>query len=118
MNWTGPRSTLLRLGILGLASFACTHEPAVTEPGQESSTSEKTARPVQLNNAAVSSAGVPYGPAQLWRSDGTLRSGPAPFTASLGLVQASTILLQIDSARAKNQKLMLNMTGGSHDKYK
>src|SRR4051794_29160655 len=119
MNWTGPRSTLLRFSILGLASFACTHEPAVTEPGQESGTSEKTARPVQLTSAALAgSAGIPYGPAQLWRSDGTLRWGPSPFTASLGLVQASTILLQIDSARAKNQKLMLNMTGGSHEKYK
>lgn len=62
--------------------------------------------------------GIPYGPSSLWTDNGTVKWGPAPFTSSISYSEAAFIVRQIDAARALNQKLMLNMTGGSHERYK
>jgi PKD repeat protein len=121
MNRQGLPASVLRLTFLAITIAACRSDvPTVTEPATVVGTPAQSAGAVATHGslASVQSSGVPYGPAQLWRSDGTIKWGPEPFTASLGLIQASSILQQIDAARLMQQKLMLNMTGGSHERYK
>ena len=50
--------------------------------------------------------GRPYGPVGLWLLNKTL--GPtAPFTASTNYINADTLILQINAARAKGQRLVI-----------
>jgi PKD repeat protein len=106
---------VLSLIIIGAA---CHEGSAPTDPSSSGDRLGARGTSPSLLLAAGSTTGVPYGPAQLWRPNGTWKWGPAPFTASLGMIQASTIVQLINSARAMNQKVMLNMTGGSHERYK
>jgi hypothetical protein len=46
-----------------------------------------------------------------------LNYGPAPFTASQNYINADTLILQINAARNKGQRLMLAMTGGPATRY-
>ena len=60
--------------------------------------------------------GIPFGPFNAW--DGTqLQANTELFTTSLGSVNATNIADRIARARTKGVKLVLNMTGGSHDQY-
>jgi hypothetical protein len=63
--------------------------------------------------------GVPYGPFSLWSSATTVKWGPAPFTVSQNATDpnANAILTQIDSAKAKHQKLVLAMAAGPKSDY-
>lgn len=63
------------------------------------------------------SRGQAYGPEGLWASYTSLKSS-LPFTASTNYTDPSGIVTQINSARTKRQRLILNMTGGSHSRYK
>jgi hypothetical protein len=66
--------------------------------------------------ASVTYTGIPYGPFGLWNMN-KLQWGPAPFTGSHNFINADTLILQINAARNKGQRLMLAMTGGLSSKY-
>ncbi len=68
--------------------------------------------------AASGYTGIPFGATGLFTDQATLRWGPAPFTSSNNYTQPSTIVLQLGSAATLGHKLILNMTGGSHERYK
>lgn len=62
--------------------------------------------------------GIPFGVYNLWTSTTTTRSsGAAAYTASHDFVPAAEIVAQIAAARAHGVRLVLAMTGGSHDRY-
>ena len=63
-------------------------------------------------------AGIPFGPEGLWADYTSLRSTAIPFTGSTNFTDARGIVKQINAARAKRQRLTLNMTGGGHHRYK
>lgn len=63
--------------------------------------------------------GTPFGIYDLWKAGAVLQpSGIATFTSSQGFVAASDLVNQISTARARGIRVMLAMTGGSHDRYK
>jgi len=62
--------------------------------------------------ASVTYSGRAYGPVGLWAGN-KLNWGPQPFTASTNYVNADTVVLQINAARNKGQRLVLALTGGS-----
>src|SRR4051812_28561681 len=62
-------------------------------------------------------SGVPYGVAELLRGT-AFQWGPAPFTSSNNYTDPTTIVSQIALARSRGHKLILNMTGGGHARYK
>lgn len=66
--------------------------------------------------AAVTYTGIPFGPVGLWTMN-KLNYGPAPFTASQNYINADTLILQINAARNKGQRLMVAMTGGPSTRY-
>jgi hypothetical protein len=61
-------------------------------------------------------AGIPFGPFDLFNSSGGLRT-LSPFNLTLDFTSPSTIVSQIGTARTNHVKFVLIMTGGSHDKY-
>jgi hypothetical protein len=66
--------------------------------------------------ASVTYTGRAYGPVALW--DGNkLNFGPQPFTASTNSVNADTIILQINAARNKGQRLVLAIAGASYTQF-
>ena len=72
--------------------------------------------PSDMVPASVTYTGIPYGPVGLWIMN-KLSYGPAPFTASQNYINADTLILQINAARTKGQRLMLAMTGGPSTRY-
>ena len=60
--------------------------------------------------------GIPYGPFGLWTLN-KLEWGPAPFTASHNYINADTLILQINAARNKGQRLIVAMAGGQSKSY-
>jgi len=66
--------------------------------------------------AAVTRTGIPYGPFGLWKMT-TLKWGPEPFTASHNFINADSLVLQINAARNKGQRLVVAMTGGAAEQY-
>ena len=60
--------------------------------------------------------GIPYGPFGLWTMN-TLNWGPKPFTGSQSFTNADTLVLQINAARNKGQRLAVAMTGGPSTRY-
>jgi hypothetical protein len=66
--------------------------------------------------AAVTYSGIPYGPFGLWKMT-TLKWGPEPFTASHNFINADSLVLQINAARSKGQRLVVAMTGGATEQY-
>jgi hypothetical protein len=65
---------------------------------------------------AESTRGIPFGPFDAWGSGG-LKPNTDVFTASIGSTNPSNIIRRISAARAKGVKLILTMTGGSHQNY-
>jgi hypothetical protein len=66
--------------------------------------------------ASVTYVGIPFGPVALWNMN-KLLWGPYPFTASQNYINADTLILQINAARNKGQRLMVAMTGGPSTRY-
>jgi hypothetical protein len=60
--------------------------------------------------------GIPFGPFGLWNMN-TLEWGPKPFTASHNYINADTLILQINAARNKGQRLIVAMAGGQSKNY-
>jgi hypothetical protein len=61
--------------------------------------------------------GLPFGPENLWRDSAQIRWGPAPFTASFNYNDPGWLVEEIALARRMNLRLLLNMTGGKHERY-
>ena len=71
---------------------------------------------VPATDPAVSYAGIPYGPYDLWESTTSLKWGPGPFTASHDNAFLPTTMAQrIAAARSKGVRLVLAMTGGPNE---
>ena len=67
----------------------------------------------------LQSQGIPLGINDLWATATTTRAtGGAPMTASREFFPAFEMVSHIQAARSKGVRLLLVMTGGSHDKYK
>jgi hypothetical protein len=62
--------------------------------------------------------GIPLGVNDLWTSPTTRAPGTAPFTASRQYFPPADMVNHIQAARARGVRLLLVMTGGSHDRYK
>ena len=86
--------------------------PAVGAPADSATQVDPSA----MVPASVTHVGIPYGPVALWTKN-KLNYGPAPFTASQNFINADTLILQINAARNKGQRLMLAMTGGPSERY-
>jgi PKD repeat protein len=113
-----PARGALCLLVLILASGCDSANDLVTSPQNSPPTAQSDAiRPVALA-ATNEYTGIPYGVSDLWTSSTAVVWGPAPFTSSNNYTDPATVVAQIDAARAMKQKLILNMTGGSHARYK
>jgi hypothetical protein len=86
--------------------------PAVGAPADSATQVDPSA----MVPASVTYTGIPYGPVGLWTKN-KLNYGPAPFTASQNFITADTLILQINAARNKGQRLMLAMTGGPSTRF-
>jgi hypothetical protein len=60
--------------------------------------------------------GIPFGPYGAW-VDANLKANTDVFTASIGSVNAGVIIDRIATARTKGNRLIIAMTGGSHENY-
>jgi hypothetical protein len=60
--------------------------------------------------------GIPYGPFGLWTMN-RLNWGPKPFTGSHNFINADTLILQLNAARNKGQRLLIAMAGGETKDY-
>ena len=79
----------------------------------------------QLSPSAVlaeasmySRRGIAFGPSGLWAGYTAVHKVPVPFSASTNFTDANGIVKQINTARAMGHRLVLNMTGGRHERYK
>jgi hypothetical protein len=67
---------------------------------------------------SVPGQGTPFGMNDLWSTATATRSNGAPMTASREYFPASEMVSHIAAARNRGVRLLLVMTGGSHDRYK
>jgi hypothetical protein len=116
-NATG--GTITSTGLYTAGTTGGTFKVFATEPSSgEADTSAVTVSVVTSSPPPPSTGmGTPYGPFALWSSSTSVKSGPVPFTASIGASSPSGIVTQINSARLMGQKLVLFMTGGAHLNY-
>jgi hypothetical protein len=96
----------------GLAS-----DPVAADSLAADSVAPLTAPQILAETYLYASRGQAYGPAELWASYTTLKTS-LPFTGSTNFTSPSGVVTQINAARNKRQRLVLNMTGGSHSRYK
>jgi len=68
--------------------------------------------------ASLSYSGLPYGPIGLWAGVNSFEWGPKPFTLSQDNTYAPYIVARINTARQKNQRLVMAMTGGDASQFK
>jgi hypothetical protein len=62
--------------------------------------------------------GIPFGPYGLWDTATDIKSvGTDAFDMSTGSVTPTTLVKQLAAAQSKDIKMILAMTGGSHDNY-
>jgi len=110
---------LLVLALTGACHGA--DDPLVTDPTAAAPAAESPSDDTRRTNGSMAAStytGIPYGPNALTKDDGTVFWGPEPFTSAVTYADAATIVTRLNGARALNMKLMLNMTGGSHERYK
>ena len=131
---TGRRYRFRALALLAVLVGACSADN-LTNSGSPESTDGLASDPVAADSLAADSVtpltapqilaevylyasrGQAYGPAELWSSYTTLKTS-LPFTGSTNFTSPTGIVTQINAARSKRQRLILNMTGGSHSRYK
>lgn len=108
-DFVRPRALVLVMCALAAGAGCSTDSssPAALNDGDDTG----AAAPVGSSPlASVTYTGLPYGPVALW--DGNKpKFGPQPFTASTNSVNADTVILQINAARTKGQRLVLAMAG-------
>jgi hypothetical protein len=126
----GGRCRLRALALLAVLVGACNSADDLTSSNPPDVVADNPA-PVaadtladsQLTSAEFSStlyggAGMAFGPEGLWASYTELKTGYAPFTGSSNYTDARGIIQQINAARNRRHRLVLNMAGGSHSRYK
>ena len=96
-----------------------------SDPAAADSLAADTLTDGQLTPAALSAetalyatSGMAFGPEGLWASYTSLKTNSLPFNGSSNFTSASGIIQQINAARNMRHRLVLNMTGGSHSRYK
>jgi hypothetical protein len=82
------------------------------------SLAQLTPSAVLAEAAMHSRRGLAFGPSGLWAGYTSLYKVPVNFSASTNFTDASGIVKQINTARAMGHRLVLNMTGGKHERYK
>jgi hypothetical protein len=82
------------------------------------SLSQLTPAAVMSEAATFARKGMAFGPEGLWAGYTALRTKVIPFSASSNYTDAHGIIKQIAAARSMGQRLILNMTGGGHKRYK
>ena len=73
---------------------------------------------VMAEAAMYSRRGTAFGPSGLWAGYTAIHKVPVRFSASTNFTDANGIVKQINTARAMGHRLVLNMTGGKHERYK
>jgi hypothetical protein len=135
LTHAGRRCRLRALALLAVLIGACNSTDNLTNSDAPEGTSDGLASDslslasdslavAPLSTPALSaelylyaSRGQAYGPEGLWADYTSLKSS-LPFTASTNFTDPNGIVKQISAARNKGQRLILNMTGGSHSRYK
>jgi hypothetical protein len=87
-----------------------------TAPNDTLAPADQAPNPEPVPNPAPSLVGIPFGPSDAW-NDVVLKADTDVFSASVGASEASSIVQQLQLARSQGVKLILAMTGGSHNKY-
>jgi len=116
---SGPRVVFSATGgtITPDGLFTAGSTPGAVRIIAESDSAVDTATVTVAGSApAESTRGIPFGPFDAWDATG-LKPNTDVFTASIGSTNPSNILRRISAARAKGVKLILTMTGGSHQNY-
>lgn len=91
---------------MALLVASCDEADTPTAPGTDSPSDG----PPQ---AAVSTAGIPYGPYNLWANTTTLEWGPAPFSSSMDNTSFPDLIVRrISAARQQHMRIMVAMTDG------
>jgi hypothetical protein len=67
--------------------------------------------------APSAGGGIPFGPYGAWE-DETLKANTESFNLSIGAFTARNIIPRLTHARAQHHRVILAMTGGSHNQYK
>jgi hypothetical protein len=136
-RWALLRAPLLALVVLAAACDSADNL-ATTEPTTDQILTEPTlvSDSLGLDDAAVAltstdlmeieaseaavrrRGGVPFGPFGLWQTPTSLAPGSSSFTASHTYTDAGSIITLIKTARSKNHRLVLAMTGGPSSRYK
>ena len=123
------RPNLVRASLVALlavlAGTSCDNSDP-TEPTSAGTSGEAPGVNVATDSAAPTSlvpafatsySGIAFGPTGLWDNYKDLNWGPAMFTGSQVPVDAGGIVTLLNSARDKNQRLVLAMTGGPSTNY-
>jgi hypothetical protein len=72
---------------------------------------------VTLTPSPSTGRGIPFGPFAGFSGTMGWKSGMEPFTASITGTRPDDIMSQLATARAAKRQIVLNMTGGSHNRY-
>lgn len=91
---------------------------AVDSLALDSAAVELTPSALLAEAALNARSGIAFGPEGLWADYTKLKPATIPFSASTNYTDAHGIVKQINAARAMRHRLILNMTGGSHARYK
>jgi hypothetical protein len=99
----------------GTISIATPPAPAPTTLVSPPRPSSASAAPTPA--ASPAAAGIPFGPYGAWEGD-DLKANTGVFNLSIGAFTAANIIPRLREARATRHKVILAMTGGSHNQYK
>jgi hypothetical protein len=67
--------------------------------------------------ATAARGGIPFGPYGAWEDEG-LKSNTESFNLSIGAFTSRNIIPRLAHARSRGHRVILAMTGGSHNQYK
>jgi hypothetical protein len=73
--------------------------------------------PAQAPAPTPAGTGIPFGPYGAWEGD-DLKANTGVFNLSIGAFTAGNIIPRLRQARATHHRVILAMTGGSHNQYK
>jgi len=117
------RRGLLLLALLAGSACHDTEGPVETTGATDNATPVAAADTLTTTDtlsalASLSYSGLPYGPIGLWAGATAFEWGPKPFTLSQDNTYANYIVTRINTARERNQRLVLAMTGGDASQFK
>jgi hypothetical protein len=110
-----PDRALADTGTVSIAAPAPTTLVAPPSPPVASTAPAPT--PVPSPSPGPAGTGIPFGPYGAWEGD-NLKTNTGVFNLSIGAFTASNIIPRLRRARATHHRVILAMTGGSHNQYK